>query len=345
MNRLQLCIGAAAIAISSQAAAQDPATIRIGWNQSPGHLASLAYLPELQPGGAHSVLENFGGSYIAEPIRFQGSSHQITALATNEVDVAALSSSAFVQAVNNANLDVKVIADVFQESCEPGTFTDGYFVRADSGIDSVKDLVGKRIGTNAIGSSADMSIRSILRSADVADNEVTFVEMPFGQMPAFLREGKVDLVLLLPAFRGGMDESPDYKQLFTNCDAVGPSQQVMLVAKTDYIEKNRDSLVDMMADHMRSLRWYYDKQNRDAALKLLSGVSGAPAENFAGWVFTKDKDQYRNPDLLPTLKGLENVIGRSVAFGILNQGLDGPVEDYVDISIVTDAKKQLDGTQ
>lgn len=345
MRRLRTYLAVAAIVLPSVAAAQDPVTIRIGWNQTPGHIASLAYLPELQPDGDYAVLQNYGKTYIAEPIRFQGSTHQITALATNEVDVAALSSTALVQAVNNAGLDIKVIADVFQESCEPNTFTDGYFVRTDAGIDSAADLRGKRIGTNAIGSASDMAIRAMLRSADVADAEVTVVEMPFGQMPAFLKEDKVDLVLLLPAFRGGLDESPDYKQLFTNCDALGPSQQVMLVARTDFIEENRAALVDMMADHMRAVRWYYNGANRDEALQLVSKLSGAPVENFEDWIFINDKDQYRNPDLKPTVAGLQNVISKSVEFGILDKGLDQPVEEYVDLSVVEDAKKQVDAGQ
>ena len=122
MRILKSCLLAAAL-VPSLAAAQEPVTIRIGWNQTPGHMASLAYLDPLQPEGENKVLQNYGKSYIAEAIRFQGSTHQITALATDEVDIAALSPTALVQAVNNAGLDVKVIADVLQESCEPGTYT------------------------------------------------------------------------------------------------------------------------------------------------------------------------------------------------------------------------------
>ena len=344
MKFLTGCLLAAATFVPSLAAAQDPVTIRIGWNQAPGHMAALAYLPELQPDGEHAVLQNYGKTYIAEPIRFQGSTHQITALATDEVDVAALSAAAFAQTVNNAGLDVKVIADVLQESCDEGTYTEEYFVRADSGIESGADLKGKRIGTNALGSASDMAIRAVLRSADIADSEVTSVEMPFGQMASFIEEGKVDMVTLLPAFRAGIGDNPDYKVLFTMCDALGPTQTVMLVARTDFIEENRDALVDMMADHMRVTRWYYDEANREDALQLVASVTGAPAESFSDWIFT-NKDQFRHPDLKPTVEGLENAINKSVEFKILDKGLDKPIEEYVDLSVIEDAKQQVEGGQ
>lgn len=342
MKFMRSCLLAAAL-VPSLAAAQDPVTIRIGWNQAPGHMASLAYVPELQPDGEHAVLQNFGKTYIAEPIRFQGSTHQITALATDEVDIAALSSAAFAQAVNNAGLDIKVVADVLQESCDEGTFTEGYYVRADSGIDTAADLKGKRLGTNALGSASDMAIRAMLRNADIADSEVTSVEMPFGQMGSFIKEDKVDMVTLLPAFLSGIHDNPEYKILFTMCDALGPTQTVMLVAKTDFIEANRDAMVDMMADHMRATRWYYDEANRDAALKLVANVTGAPADSFGDWIFTIEKDQFRHPDLKPTVEGLKNAIDKSVEYGILDKGLDKPIEEYVDLSIVEDAKKQVEG--
>ena len=99
--RLTPVLTAAFIALPTLAAAQEPTTIRIGWNQSPGHMASLAYLKQMQPDGEYKVLQNYGKTDAADPIRFQGSTHQITALATEEVDVAALSAVALVQAVKH----------------------------------------------------------------------------------------------------------------------------------------------------------------------------------------------------------------------------------------------------
>lgn len=344
MTYLKNCVLAATIGLLPAAALaqEEPVTIRIGWNQTPGHMASLAYLDALQPDGEHAVLQNYGQTYIAEPIRFQGSTHQITALASDEVDVAALSSAALVYAINNANLDVKVIGDVLQESCEEGVYTQPWYVRADSGIETAADLEGKRIGTNAIGSASDMAVRAMLRDAGIADDEVTSVEMPFGQMPSFIQEGKVDMVGLLPAFEAEIAASDEYKRLFTMCEALGPTQTVMLVAKTDFIEENRDALVDMLADLMRVTRWYYDEANRDAALDLVAGVTGAPAAEFADWIFTLEGDQFRHPDLLPSIEGLQNAIDKSLEFGIIEEDLDGPVTDYVDLSLVEEAKAQLD---
>lgn len=341
--KLTAILTVAFIGLPAVATAQEPTTIRIGWNQTPGHIASIAYLKPFQPDGEYKVLQNYGKTYLADPIRFQGSTHQITALATGEVDIAALSAVALVQAVNNAGLNVKVIGDVLQESCEAGTYTQAWYVRKDSGINSAADLKGKRIGTNAIGSASDMAIRAMLRNANIADSEVTSVEMPFGQMPSFIQENKVDLVGLLPAFEQEISRDENYKVLFTMCEALGPTQTVALVAKTDFIEDHRDALVDMMADHMRATRWYYDPANRENALKLVAEATGAPADEFKEWLFTIEKDQYRNQDLMPSVEGLQNAIDKSVEFGIIPAGIEGPASDYVDVSIIEEAKKQVEG--
>ncbi|MGH7126310.1 MAG: hypothetical protein ACREFI_18185, partial [Stellaceae bacterium] len=66
------------LALAPGSALSDPLKIRIGWAQTPGHLAPL--ISELQHRHPE-VFRHFGESYVADPIRFQGSTQQITAIA------------------------------------------------------------------------------------------------------------------------------------------------------------------------------------------------------------------------------------------------------------------------
>src|SRR3954447_21808737 len=102
-------LGVAAVIASVSGAVAEPWTIKVGWVVTPGHLAPLIEaLGKRQP----ALFKHLGKSYTLQTVRFQGTSPQIQALAINEVDVAALSTAALGLAITNANLDVRVVADV-----------------------------------------------------------------------------------------------------------------------------------------------------------------------------------------------------------------------------------------
>src|SRR5262249_35417828 len=153
-----IVLGALLALMPPSAARADPVPIRIGWAQAPGHLAPL--IRELQRRHPQ-VFRHFGESYIAEPIRFQGSTPQIVAMAAGEVEVAAFGSSALALAVINAHLDVRVVADVIQDGVA-GHFSQPYEVRKDGPIQAIEDVRGRRIATNAIGSASDVAMRIVL---------------------------------------------------------------------------------------------------------------------------------------------------------------------------------------
>src|SRR5690606_18291234 len=117
------------------------------------------------------LMQNLGKSYMLEPVRFQGTPPMITALASGDLEIADLAYSSLALAIENAGLkDLKVIADEFQDGI-PGYYSDEYFVRKDSGIDSVKDLKGKVIATNAAGSAVDIAMRAMLRKNGLDDRK------------------------------------------------------------------------------------------------------------------------------------------------------------------------------
>src|SRR5262245_39263396 len=145
MRRFNPLLAAAALLMAaiSTASAQEPVTIKIGWAQAPGHMAPILYQNK-------AILKHFGKTYIADPIRFQGSTPAIQAMATGELNIAAFGATAMVAAVTNAKLDVKIVADVIQDGVGD-YFTAPYMVAKDGPIKKVQDLKGRRVASNAIG--------------------------------------------------------------------------------------------------------------------------------------------------------------------------------------------------
>ena len=322
-------IAAALLAASTATAQQAPLKMRVGWNQTPGHLASVLFLNK-------DNLKHAGKSYVVETIRFRGSSPQMQALAAGEIELAALGSTNVYLLVKRANTDARIVADVIQE--REGYATNRFMVAKDGLIKKIEDVKGKRVGTNTIGSSGDTSMRVVLRRHGIQDKDFNSIEMQFGNMPAMLMEGKIDMGLILPQYVKMVDPAK-FITLYTTRDAAGEQQNVSMMMRKDFIEKNRAALEDFFEDYVRAQRWFLDPANRTAAMKIIVDFTKQPPETL-DYVLTKD-DTYRDPNARPNAQFVQNSINASVQVGVLPEPFD--VTPYVDTSLVDQAIKRLDG--
>jgi len=117
-----LAVGVLAVLFALPANAAEPYKLRIGWVVAGADFATLMFArPELAP--------HAGKTYIPELTHFEGTSTAMQALATGELDTAALAYSTFALGVVNAGMqDLRVIGDGIQDGV-PGYHTNGYFVR------------------------------------------------------------------------------------------------------------------------------------------------------------------------------------------------------------------------
>ena len=318
--------------LSAGASFAEPVKIRIGWSTMPGHMIPVLYSkPE--------ILKHYGKSYTVEPILFRGSSPQITALAAGEIDMAAFAALPLVLAVTNARLDVKVVADIIQDGIE-GHHSETFLVRKDSGIRKIEDMKGKRVGSNAIGSASDTAIRAMFRKHGMMDKrDYTVVEVTFPNIPPMLEEGKIDMGTVLQPTSGQLRASGKYEVLFRAKDAVGPSQLVFLAARADFLEKNRPQLYDFFEDHVRAMRWFMDRSNREEAVGIIARFMKQPPENLSH-LFTEN-DYYHDPYLFPNIKNLQSSIDVAHEVGLAPVRLE-VAPKYVDLSFVEEAKKRIE---
>jgi sulfonate transport system substrate-binding protein len=317
-------------------AGAEPLPIRVGWVVTPGHLAPLIEaLGKREP----AMFKHLGKSYAMQTVRFQGTSLQIQAMAINEVDIAAFSTAALALAITNANLDVRVVADVVGDGID-GYFSENFVVLADGPIKKIEDVKGRRIASNAIGSAHDLAMRTMFRKHGLKDADFTTVEANFANMPAMLEGGKVDMIGVLPQFAHGIIDNPKYRVLFTGRDAVGPTQAVLWAMRADYIAKNRPALLDFFEDHIRAVRWFIDPKNHEPAVAIAADVTKLPKERL-DFAFTK-QDFYHSPDGKPELDSVQREIDQAVKLGALPKAVEIRPK-YVDLSLVEEAKKRLDG--
>jgi NitT/TauT family transport system substrate-binding protein len=311
----------------------EPLKIRISWVAVPNNLPPLLMeKPEL--------MTRAGQSYVVDAVRFPGTPQSVAALASGELDIALLTFSSFPLAIQNAKLDdLRVIGDEFTDGV-PGYYSAEFLVLKDGPVKTIDDIKGKSVAVNVRGGGTDMALRAITRRHKLEEKrDFTQVEVAFGNMKATLLEKKVDLIGLgVPA----MSADPAFREvtrtLFTQRDALGPSAQVIWVAREGFLQRNRAAVVDFMADALRVRRYFTDPKNHREVVELVSRVTKQPPAQLDSWLFTKD-DFYRSPDGTLDIGILQDNIDKMVQLGFLKSGIDA--KKYQDFSLVKEAAERL----
>ena len=333
-DKLALLVLALALSGFSPAQAAEPYKLRIGWIVAGADLATMMFAkPELAP--------HAGKSYIPELIHFEGTSTAMQALATGELDCAALAYSTFALGVENAGMqDLRIIADGFQDGVS-GYHTNTYVVREDSPIKSVEDLKGKVVATNQRGSAVDMAVRAMLAKHNLQDKrDLTMIEVRFPDQKAMLKQGKVELITAVVPFGFDPELRSFSRTLFTQADAIGRSQMIVRVAREPFLKAHRAEMIDFMEDYLRVLHWLYDPAHHAEAVAMMAQVTKRKPEMYQDWVLTK-QDYYRDPKALPNLEALQANIDLQHRLGFLRAPLE--VKKHAEFSIAEEAAKRLDG--
>jgi NitT/TauT family transport system substrate-binding protein len=326
---------AAALALAAllfSSAQAEPLKIRMAWVVTPSSLIPIMFLKE-------GVAKHLGKTYVIEDTRLGASSQHITAIASDQIDIAALNYSSMSLAILNAKLeDLRIIADEIQDG-HPGYFSVTYWVRKDSGINRVEDLKGKTLSVNGIGTGVHMALTMMMEKHGLKPpGDYNIVEVQFQNMAAVLADKKVDLAEPPTAFT----ETPAFqamaKPLFYMKDALGPSTLSFWVARKGYIEKHRAALVDLIEDYIRAVRWYTDPKNHDEAVELVAKYTKIPVATYKGWLFT-NKDFYRDPNAMVDMAALQKNIAAAAKQGVIPREI--VAKNYEDLSLAREAAQRI----
>lgn len=318
---------AAALALGSAAQA-DPLKIRIGWIVTPQELSPIMFPKD-------GVAKHNGISYTVESVKFQGSTLQMSAIQSGDLDIAALGANSFPIAVQNAGMtDLRIIADEVEDVA--GWNGPDYRVLKDGPIKTVDDLKGKVVATNVYGGVSDIAVRAMLRKHDmIVNRDYTDIEAPMPTMAAVLLEHKADLVNAVHPF----DLDPDYvaksRVLFTTPDALGTFEVSMWAARKNYIAEHRAVLVDLLEDYVRAFHWYLDPANREEAVQIAARKTKAPESLYDSWLFVPHKGIFYDPDARPNIEAATANIHEEHLLGLVKDDLD--MKQYADLSMLDEA--------
>jgi NitT/TauT family transport system substrate-binding protein len=327
-----VAVAIAAIALHAVPAQADPLKIRMGWVAAPASLVPILFPTD-------GIAQHNGKSYTVEATHFQGSPLQITALQSGQIDVAALGFSSFSLAVENAGMnDLRIIGDEIQWGVE-GYGTADFAVLKDGPIKKVEDLKGKVLVTNGIGGGLDMIMKAeMLKHGMIDKRDFSVIEINFPNMKSVLEEKKADLIPSTLPWSRDPAQIAISRKLFTTSDAMGHVALSFWAAHKDFLDKNRAAMVDFLEDYVRSIHWYLDPKNHDAAVKYVSDFTKVPVATMQDWLFTK-VDNYRDPNGLTDIDAVSRNIHTQRELGLIKADLDA--HQYDGLDLIKEAAKRV----
>lgn len=160
-----------------------------------------------------------------------------------------------------------------------GKTPDGHslLVRADSGINTLKDLEGKRIATNGLGSMTQVYPLELMARQGVDTKKITWAEVPFPQLNDVLLKGQVDAIAQVEPFTSMLVDSGKVKELAYPLVEVRPNVAVtQFVASRKWAEENPDAVKRFVRALDKAVR--YLQANDAAARTLIAEFTGLKPE-------------------------------------------------------------------
>ena len=214
-------------------------------------------------------------------------------------------------------------------------------VVAAPGIESVKDLKGKKIGVE-IGFVSHLLLLDALKQNGMSEADVELVNVPTNETPQVLASGQVDaIVAWQPNSGAALTLVPGSKAVFTSADQPGLIYDVLAVTP-ESLANRRDDWKKVMTVWYRIVDYINDPKTNADAVKIMASRVGVPPAEYRNFIkgtkiltleeakaFTGSEEGYGS------LKGSSQI---SDDFNVANKVYDTAqdVDSYIDLSIMSE---------
>lgn len=214
---------------------------------------------------------------------------------------------------------------------------------AKPGIESVKDLKGKKIGVE-IGFVDHLLVLKALEANDLKESDVELVNVPTGETPKALASGDVDAIAAWQPNSGqALKAVPGSKAIYTSKDVPGLIYDVLAVSPSSLSER-ADDWKKVAQVWYKIVDYFNDPKTRDDAVKIMAARVSLPPEEYQGFVKgTKILTLAEAQKAYKEGNGLDSIYGSNVIvdeFNVANKVYDKPqpTADYIDPSITASLK-------
>lgn len=158
-----------------------------------------------------------------------------------------------------------------------------YFVRKDSGIKHLKDLVGKTIGMNGFGACAEYVTKKYLREHGVDPSKIKWIAMPNEQLEQALDQKRIDLAIIHPPQSGIAAKNKNLVSLFSDWDIDhGLSGMQPYTVNGKFLRAHPKQVKEFVGIIAKAANWVnaHPKQSREYIAKRLK-MNVSQVERYA----------------------------------------------------------------
>ena len=148
-----------------------------------------------------------------------------------------------------------------------------------TGIKSIKDLAGKKVGVPS-GSSQTTMLPLLLKANNLKESDVNLINMPPTAMVPSLLQGQVDAILgSVDSYQIQLEAQGAQTDNFMFADHGVPTVSTSIFASDNYIKNNPEVIKKFIAASLKG--WYFALDNPEKAVKDLKSVFPEMNEKLA----------------------------------------------------------------
>lgn len=209
-----------------------------------------------------------------------GGATAVQMVSSGDVQGCLLSNMALCNSVN-AGLPVIAVADI--QSAFNEAPLEEFYVRADSDINSIEDLRGKKIAINLVKSSFHYTWLMELEKAGMSEDDVVFVSLPFAEQKEALLNGTVDAIGLMQPYSGMARVDENCRQLYTAVDSFGERQFCEILLNSIWAKEHPDDATKFVDGIAKAADWI--SKNQDEAKQIIAKYTGIDAQYIDDYYF------------------------------------------------------------
>jgi NitT/TauT family transport system substrate-binding protein len=168
---------------------------------------------------------------------------------------------------------MKVVATIYQSN------PNAVMALKKTGIKSVKDLAGKKVGVPS-GSSQTTMLPLLLKSNNLKESDITMIDMPVASMVPALLQGQVDAVLgSIDAYQIQAESQGAQLDVYRFADYGVPTVSTSIFVSNSYLKDNPEVVRKFIAASLKG--WSFALDNPDKTIKDLKVVFPEVNEKLA----------------------------------------------------------------
>jgi len=244
-----------------------PKTLRFGWQ-------AATPVTTFWAGFELKTFEDQG--LKLELASFNDNAPELEALVARQVDLAATAPAPTLQAIS-FGAPLKIISAVeysFTDQAGNHWSAVNLIARKDAGIESLKELVGKRVAVFGLSSNYYLALCDRLQEAGIDPKSVKFLSMPYPQMEGALVHGEVDAAIMtsIGAYHASLRVPVNFLMSSDQITKIPVDMSQVIVGRADWLKDHEDEAVRFLMGMLATRKFIEDDvaHNDGAKIKAIT---------------------------------------------------------------------------